>query len=267
VDRSRTDRVPAGRARRCAARPDEDAVTLAAEAGAEALAGLSEPPGSLIFASVHATYDEGGSVQVLAELLGLPENTWVTELTATMRDGLAAVRLALALVAAQGRPVLVCGAHRRRDEGDGESADGAVALLIGPAGAGLAGLRAGDAHTEGAPRPLAAGRATWRPARATRASCTSSARPASPAWWPRPRATPPARWPSPGRAPARPGVWRRACAAAAIPPSPGPAILGAAHPLLRLACGIGAPGVVVGASGGLAEAVHVEPRAGAGGRR
>src|SRR4051812_21031524 len=69
-------RVPGGRPRRCAARPDEDAVTLAAEAGAEALAAASQPPGSLIFASVTPPYDEGGSVQVLAELLGLPDDTW-----------------------------------------------------------------------------------------------------------------------------------------------------------------------------------------------
>ncbi|MCW3065745.1 MAG: hypothetical protein JWN32_2917, partial [Solirubrobacterales bacterium] len=100
------DRVPAGRVRRCAARPDEDAVTLAAEAGSDALASAAASPAALVLATASPPYDEGGSAQVLAEFLGLGSDTWVAELTATMRDGLAAVRVALALAAAHDAPVL-----------------------------------------------------------------------------------------------------------------------------------------------------------------
>jgi hydroxymethylglutaryl-CoA synthase len=256
-----SDRVPAGRTRRCAARPDEDAVTLAAEAGAEALADAAESPVALIFASVSPPYDEGGSAQVLAELLGLPSDTWVAELTATMRDGLAAVRVALALAAAQDRPVLVCAAHRRRNEHDGDAGDGAAALLIGPGDAGLARLRSGDAHTEelrdrwrlAGDSALREGDASFvhefGAARVAAIVAESTGAPGAVAV-----AGPNAR--AAGRVEGRLG-------GSGDPVAARTGILGAAHPLLRIACAIDAQGVVVGASGGLAEAVMVEPGTGA----
>lgn len=128
------DRVPRGRGRRCAARPDEDAITLAAQAGAEALEDgePGERPAALLLATTTPPYDEGGSVQVLAELLRLAPDLWAGELTATARDGLAAVRVGLALAQAYEAPVLVCAAHATRHEPPGEGGDGAVALLVGP---------------------------------------------------------------------------------------------------------------------------------------
>lgn len=254
-----SDRVPAGPGRRCAARPDEDAVTLAAEAGLQALSGAGAPA-ALILASVSPPYDEGGSAQVLAELLGLPSDTFVSELTATMRDGVSAIRLALALTATQGGPVLVIASHRRRASGDGDAGDGAVALLIG-AGEGLARLEAAGAHTEEL-------RDRWRPSGeaelhegdASFVHEFGAARVArllaeeAPDAGPVAVAGPNAR--AAGKAEAKLGgpgdpVFART------------GILGSAHPLLRLACGLGTAGLVVGASGGMADAMRVTPGAGA----
>ena len=158
------DRVPTRAGRRCAAHYDHDAVTLAAEA---VLALLSGPPpalpapAALLFASVTPPYDEGGSAQVIAEIAGLGDDVFCAELTATPRDGLAALRLADGLVCADGGPVLVCAAHARRSEAEREAGDGAVALLVGDR-AGLATLTPGAEPQRGAARPLAAGRREGR---------------------------------------------------------------------------------------------------------
>src|ERR1700733_9786724 len=89
------DRAPAGRGRRrAAARPDEDAVTLAVEAAAEALDGFQGSVGRICLATITPPYLEGGSVQALAEILGLQGAVQALELTSSSRDGLAALRLA-----------------------------------------------------------------------------------------------------------------------------------------------------------------------------
>jgi hydroxymethylglutaryl-CoA synthase len=268
------DRVASGRGRRCAARPDEDAVTLAAEAGAEALASAADPPAALLLATTTPPYDEGGNAQVLAELLGLSPNVWVAELTATMRDGLAALRLALALAAAQDAPVLVCAAHRTR-EGEADAGDGAAAALVGPEGDALAELRAGPAHSEELrDRWRLAGEAELREGDASFVHEFGAARVAklvgeaaakSPVGEVASSAAGEA---ASSVAVAGPNLRFAARSESALggPGDPAAArtgVLGAAHPLLRLGLSLAAPATIVAASGGLAEAIEVEPRGGA----
>src|SRR5262245_385708 len=77
--------APAGRT---LADPDEDAVTLAAEAALPLLERAGDPPRALVLATTSPPYDEGGSVQALAELLGLAGDRLALELTSSLRDGL-----------------------------------------------------------------------------------------------------------------------------------------------------------------------------------
>jgi hydroxymethylglutaryl-CoA synthase len=256
------DRVPIGRARRCAARPDEDAVTLAAEAGYEALAaGGGGAPTALILAGTTLPYDEGGSVQALAELLGMDDAIFATELSATIRDGLAAVRVGLALAGANGAPVLVCAGHATHGAGDAESGDGAVALLLGPAGCddALAELRMGPSHVEelrdrwrlrgdDAPRDGDASfigdfGATRLGSSVGRAAAGDSGLPVAVAAL-NARAA---------------GKAERALGGPGDDLVARTGILGAAHPLLRLVCGLDAPRVVLAAAGGLADSLTVIP--------
>jgi uncharacterized OB-fold protein len=130
---------------RAVADPDEDAVTLAAEAALPVVERADEPPRALVLATLTPPYDEGGSVQVLAELLGLAGELVTVELTASVKDGLTALRVAGALVAAGDGPVLVVASHR--GGGQPEAGDGAVALLVGPP-PGVAEVRPGRAHAE-----------------------------------------------------------------------------------------------------------------------
>ena len=142
-----------GRSRgRAVAGGDEDAVTLAAEAALPLLAAAGASPDVLILATTSPPYDEGGSVQALAELTGLAGDIVALELTSSLRDGLTAIRLAAALVAANGGTALVCAAHKARGEKD--AGDGAAALLLGADG-GVATLRPVAAARRGAARPLA----------------------------------------------------------------------------------------------------------------
>jgi hydroxymethylglutaryl-CoA synthase len=130
---------------RAVADGDEDAVTLAAEAALPLLAEADRRPGVLILATTSPPYDEGGSVQALAELTGLAGDIVALELNSSLRDSLTAVRVAGALVAAHGGTALVCAAHRAHGEKD--AGDGAVALLLAAHG-GVATLRPGRARAE-----------------------------------------------------------------------------------------------------------------------
>src|SRR5262249_12461319 len=85
------------------------------------------------------------NVQVVAEIAGLAGDLVAVELTATRRDGLAALRLAAAMVDAKGGPALVVAAHRRRPGAAADEGDGAVALLLGD-GDGVARVRPGPAR-------------------------------------------------------------------------------------------------------------------------
>lgn len=232
---------------------DEDAVTLAAEAALPLLAVADRPPGVLILATTSPPYDEGGSVQALAELTGLAGDIVALELTSSLRDGLAAVRVAGALVAAHGGTALVCAAHRARGEKD--AGDGAAALLLAADG-GVATLTPGRARAEEL-------RDRWRLAGATE----------------RGEGDPSFVWdigvPRVARewrlsAPSLVGpIARAAGRAERALGGPGDeladavGVLGAAHALGRLLLALDRAQVVLAGAGGLAEAVEAEPGPGA----
>lgn len=139
-------RIIAGTGRRACADPDEDAVTLGASAALALLERHPDArPAALVLATVTPPYAEGGSVQPLAEILGVQDRVFAVELTSTPRDGLAGLRIGGSLAASSG-PVLVVAAHRGSG-GNAEAGDGAVALLVSGAG-GVAGLSAGPARAE-----------------------------------------------------------------------------------------------------------------------
>jgi len=140
------DRLRQGKAQRSVARTDEDAVTLAVEASAGALAN-GPGPAVLILATITPPYTEGGNTQPIVEMLGLSPETLSFELTSGIRDGLLALRLASSLIAGGSGPVLVVGAHAERQ--DRSTGDGAVALLLGPEDDdALVRIRPGGAHVE-----------------------------------------------------------------------------------------------------------------------
>ena len=266
------DRAPARRGRRCAARPDEDAVTLAADAALAALAAAPAPPAALLLATTTPPYDEGGSAQVLAELVGLEANVFVAELSASARDGLAALRIADGLVASGGGPVLICAAHRRRADGDGDSGDGAVALLVGEE-EGVAQLTPGLSHAEelrdrwrlpGDVSPREADTSFSEEFGASRVAALLAERALD--------AVPALSGAGAGEPPAvhlaGPSLRSAARVERALG-GPGDAagartgVLGAAHCLLRVLTALDAPALVVSASGGMADALRVEPGDGA----
>ncbi len=135
-----SDLEAVGRRTRAVARVDEDVVTMAVEAAATALPDDIAEVGALILASTTPPYARGGSAQLVAELLDLHGSLFTAELAATPRDGLAAIRLAVALAPSHGN-VLVVAAHR----GEGIAGSGAIALLVSdgthPAAEPLASLR------------------------------------------------------------------------------------------------------------------------------
>jgi hypothetical protein len=270
-----SDRVSARGGRRCAAQYDEDAVTLAVQAVLALDREGLPPPAALLFASVTPPYEEGGSAQVIAEMAGLGDELFCAELCSTPRDGLAALRLADGLVAAGGGPVLVCAAHVRRPEGEREAGDGAVAVLVGEQG-GLAVLTPGPSHAEElrdrwrlpgdlAPREtdvsftdefgasrvagIVAGAVRERSPHTVSAGAGAPDEPQPPAHvvlvcGPSARSARRVE-----RALGGPGD-------SAFSRTGG---LGAAHPLLRLLLSLQTPATVVAASGGLGEALLVEP--------
>ena len=122
----RLDRQAAGigRGERAIASYDEDAVSLAVEAGREALGGSR--PDTLIFATTNPPYAEKLNAAAIAAALDLAPQTRSLELGGTSRMGLSGLSLACDLAAA-GRTALVCagdvvigapGGARERDSGD-----------------------------------------------------------------------------------------------------------------------------------------------------
>lgn len=233
-------------------------MTLAAEAASEALQGQTRAPAALIFASTSPPYDEGGSAQVLAELLGLGPGVFTLDLASTARDGVGALRVAHGLLAASTPDVLVCGAHRRRHSGEQDAGDGAVALLLGAEG-DLAELAPGGSHSEelrerwrlpGDPAPREADRSFTEEFGAARVARIAAERArgddatavhvAGPSL----------------RAAAR---VERALDGPGDDAAPRTGLLGSAHALLRLLLGLDRPALVVAAAGGLADVVGVTP--------
>jgi uncharacterized OB-fold protein len=241
-----------GRTTRAVADADEDAITLAAEAGLAALDSLGERPSALILATTSAPYDEGGSVQTLAELLGIAGEIVALELGASLRDGITALRVAAALATTGHGHVLVCASHLSRGELD--AGDGAAALVVGQDG-GAATMRFAGARAEEL-------RDRWRLARAAD----------------RAEADPSFVWDEGGSGVAsRLGghdlgpaafvgpIARSAARAEKLLGGPGDPIasrtgvLGAAHPLARILLALDAPFTLVASGGGLVDCVAVEP--------
>jgi uncharacterized OB-fold protein len=232
---------------------DEDAVTLAAEAALHVLAGIEPRPGILILATTSPPYDDGGSVQALAELTGLAGDIVAFELTSSLRDGLTAIRLAAALVAVRGGTALVCAGHRSHGEKD--AGDGAAALLLAADG-GVATLRPGPARAEEL-------RDRWRLAREGRSS------EGDPSFvWDvgLPRVA--REWELDTPSLVAP-VARTAAKAERALGGPGDAlartvgVIGAAHALGRLVLELDKGRVIAAGAGGLAEALATEPLPGA----
>lgn len=126
-------RAGIGRGARAIASYDEDAVSMAVEAGRQALGECT--PDTLIFATTSPPYAEKLNAAAVAAALDLAPATRSVELGSNSRMGLAGLTLACDLAAA-GRTALVCagdvvvgapGGARERDSGDA-----AVAFVTGP---------------------------------------------------------------------------------------------------------------------------------------
>jgi 3-hydroxy-3-methylglutaryl CoA synthase len=126
-----------GRGERTIASYDEDSVSMAVEAGRQALAGADASAiDNLIFATTSPPYAEKLNAAALSVALDLQSSTRSVEVGCNSRMGLAALLLG-ADMAAAGRTSLVCaadvvvgapGGARERDSGDA-----AVAFVTGPA--------------------------------------------------------------------------------------------------------------------------------------
>jgi hypothetical protein len=259
------DRVPdGGQRRRAVARPDEDAVTLAAEAAALALPDQLERVDTIILAGDTPVYQEGASVQLLAELLGLQGNVFALELPASRRDGVAAVRVGAAL-ARDDALTLLCVSHVGSDGSSG--GDGAVALLLGgdpgasAVGAPLATLTPaassaieirdrwrlpGDEVAREADRSFAQAIGTDRLARDLLGFVGPDLEAPAVVVGPDPRAS---------------ASLERSLGGPADAITAHTGIVGAAHPLLRLLAALDGPTLVTSLSNGLGEVLHVAPTA------
>jgi 3-hydroxy-3-methylglutaryl CoA synthase len=126
--------IGAGRGERAVASYDEDAASMAVEAGREATAGGAAFD-TLLFATTSPPYAEKLNAATVQAALGVPESIRSLELGATSRAGLSALALGADVAAAGGR-ALVCAADvvvgapgGARESGGG---DGACAFLTGP---------------------------------------------------------------------------------------------------------------------------------------
>lgn len=126
-------RAGIGRGERAIASYDEDAVSMAVEAGRQALGECR--PDTLMFATTSPPYAEKLNAAAVAAALDLAPHTRSVELGSNSRMGLAGLSLASELATA-GRTTLVCagdvvigapGGSRERDSGDA-----AVAFVTGP---------------------------------------------------------------------------------------------------------------------------------------
>lgn len=165
-------RVPGRRGAVATGQHDEDVVTLATAAALEVCERHEGArPDALLLATVSPPMPEGGSAQVLAEVLDLAdEDLLVAEHGGTTAAAGAALVSAMGLLASGRGPVLVVAADTRRDDGGRALGDAAVALLLGEGSDGAARLehvvsraglvrdewrRAGTTATESADRSFA----------------------------------------------------------------------------------------------------------------
>jgi hydroxymethylglutaryl-CoA synthase len=135
--------TPASRGTRAVASHDEDATSMAVEAGRVALAAAppNVSPDTLLFATSEPPYLDKTNATAVHAALALPESVGAYDTVGSVRSGLGALRLALAST----QPTLVTAADIRvglpggADERDG--GDGAVAFVVSADGPPIAGLR------------------------------------------------------------------------------------------------------------------------------
>ena len=122
---------------------DEDAITMAVEAGRDGLAGAAGPPAMLLLASTTMPYADLQNSVIVAEALGLPASTGTMDVAHSQRSGTSALLMALrgaeeALVIASDKPVGKPASVQELSYGAGAAAirvgkDGVVARLLGTA--------------------------------------------------------------------------------------------------------------------------------------
>lgn len=139
-----------GRGGRAVASFDEDAASLAVEAGREALRGCEVAPGSLLLASTAHPYAEKLNAAVVQAALDLPGEVRSADLASSSRAGLTA--LAMGAQMARSAPALVCAADVvvGAPGGSRESSggDAACAFLVGDGPGAAAEILATASQTE-----------------------------------------------------------------------------------------------------------------------
>lgn len=127
-------RVPISKGNRAAcAAYDEDATTLAAEAGLHLLAKGDVIPAALLVVTTSSPLAEGGIGQILSAMLDLPPTTIVSESNASVSNTGSAIVFAMTLIRSGVEPVLLLMADRRQDA-KGPLGDAGGALLLGRKG-------------------------------------------------------------------------------------------------------------------------------------
>lgn len=129
----------AGGGERAVANYDEDSLTMAAEAASDCLAGVSEFPDGVLFASTTSPYGEKQVASFMATACDLPRAVWTADFCGSVRAGVSAVLSAWHAVAADLRSdVLVAAADVRMAEPEGELegwfGDGGAAVRVGREG-------------------------------------------------------------------------------------------------------------------------------------
>ena len=122
--------------RRAAGNWDEDALTMAVEAGRDCLAGVERASvGALAFASTTFPFDDRSNAGVVATALDLAETVRSTDFAGSQRAGTTALGEILSVAPADGRDVLLVASDRRRTRPASAQemayGDGAAALLLG----------------------------------------------------------------------------------------------------------------------------------------
>ena len=139
-----------GRGERSVASFDEDATSLAVEAGREAMRGCDKVPSSLLFASTSHPYAEKLNAAAVHAALDLPAGVRCLDIGSTARSGLSA--LALGAEVASRAPALVCAADVviGAPSGPRESSggDAACCFLIGDGPEAGAEILSTASHTE-----------------------------------------------------------------------------------------------------------------------
>ncbi len=139
-----------GRGERAIASFDEDATSLAVEAGREAVRGSVPAPGTVLFASTSHAYAEKLNAAGVHAALDLPPETRLVDLSSSSGSGLAALGLASGI--GPGRPSLVCcadvvvGAPMGAREAMG--GDAACAFLVGDGEGAAARILGSASHAE-----------------------------------------------------------------------------------------------------------------------